>query len=60
MNIGVSESEEEYFSIEDIIVSYSNIEITHVNDNKAPVEVIAKKAIIWLLLASMIVGIFFI
>ncbi len=60
MNIGISKSEEEYFSVEDVIVSYSNIEITHVNDNKAPVEIMAKKAIIWLLLASMIVGIFFI
>lgn len=60
MNIGVSKIEEEYFSIEDVIVPYSNIEITHVNDNKAPIEVIAKKAIIWLLFACMIAGIFFI
>ena len=45
MNIDVSESED-YFSLEDIIVSYSNIEITHVNNNKAPVEVIAIKEII--------------
>ncbi len=36
MNIGVSESEEEYFSIEDIIVSYSNIEITPIFISKLP------------------------
>ena len=58
MNISVSESEEEYFSIEDI-VSYSNIEITHVNDNRAPMAVVAKKTIVWLLILSMIAGIFF-
>lgn len=58
MNISVSKSEEEYFSIEDI-VSYSNIEITHVNDNRAPMAVVAKKTIVWLLILSMIAGIFF-
>ncbi|MBQ7674430.1 MAG: hypothetical protein IJT36_07990 [Alphaproteobacteria bacterium] len=58
MNISVSESEEEYFSVEDI-VSYSNIEITHVNDNRAPMAVVAKKTIVWLLVLSMIAGIFF-
>lgn len=58
MNISVNESEEEYFSIEDI-VSYSNIEITHVNDNRAPMAVVAKKTIAWLLILSMIAGIFF-
>ena len=58
MNISVSESEEEYFSVEDI-VSYSNIEITHVNDNRAPMAVVAKKTIVWLLILSMIAGIFF-
>lgn len=59
MNIGVNESEEEYFSVEDI-VSYSNIEITHVNDNRAPMAVVAKKTIVWLLVLCMIAGMFFV
>jgi hypothetical protein len=53
MNTNVDRIEREYFSIEDV-VSYSNIEITHANDNKAPVKVIATKAIVWLLIISMV------
>ncbi|MBR1735219.1 MAG: hypothetical protein IJ730_07265 [Alphaproteobacteria bacterium] len=59
MNISVDEIEqEEYFTIEDVIVSYSNIEITHVNDNKAPMKVIAKRIAVWLIIISMLAGIF--
>lgn len=50
--------EEERFVIEDIIVPYSNIEITHANDNKPPFKFILKRTIVWLLIAAMIVGLF--
>lgn len=50
-------SEEERFSVEDI-VSYSNIEITHVNDNKMPNKVVAARFIVWLILGLMLVTLF--
>ncbi|MDR1375328.1 MAG: hypothetical protein LBJ45_00745 [Holosporaceae bacterium] len=53
MNTSVDRIEKEYFSIEDV-VSYSNIEITHANDNKAPLKVMATKVIVWLVIISMI------
>jgi hypothetical protein len=53
MNTNVDRVEREYFSIEDV-VSYSNIEITHVNDNKAPMRVVAIKAIVCFVIISMI------
>lgn len=59
MYINTREIEEERFMIEDVVVSYSNIEITHVNDNKPPFKVILKKGITWLLIISMIAGLFF-
>lgn len=46
-------------SIEDVIVPYSNIEITHANDNKAPLKVIVKKAVVWVLIVSVAVGLLF-
>ena len=59
MYISEIEIEEERFSIEDVIVPYSNIEITHVNDNKPPFKVMVKKAVVWLLIIGMVVGLFF-
>jgi hypothetical protein len=52
MNIDVSEIEKKRFSLEDI-VSYSNIEITNVNDNKPPAKVIATKVIIGIVIALL-------
>ena len=59
MYINKKEIEEERYSIEDVIVPYSNIEITHVNDNKPPFKVVVKKAVVWLLIIGMIAGLFF-
>lgn len=59
MYISEIEIEEERFSIEDVIVPYSNIEITHVNDNKPPFKVMVKKAVVWLLIIGMVAGLFF-
>lgn len=56
-NTEISEVNEERFLIEDI-VSYSNIEITHVNDNRAPLKVMTAKLIVWLLIAAMIASLF--
>ncbi len=57
-NISFEKDEEQHFSIEDI-VSYSNIEITHVNDNKTPIKVVLFKSVIWLVIISLIAGLFF-
>lgn len=46
MNSSVREIEERNFSIEDI-VTYSNIEITHANDNKMPSGKLIRKVIFW-------------
>ena len=59
MYISEREIEEERFSIEDIIVPYSNIEITHVNDNKPPFKVLLKKTVVWVLIIGMIASLFF-
>jgi hypothetical protein len=59
MNTNTNEIEKEYFSIEDV-VSYSNIEITHVNDNKAPLKIVVVKAVAWIVIASLIVALFLI
>ncbi len=59
MYINEREIEEERFSIEDVVVPYSNIKITHVNDNKPPFKETLKKAIVWLLIIGMIAGLFF-
>lgn len=48
---------QESFSVEDIIVSYSNIEITHVNDNKVPVKVTFKKVVVVLVILALIAGV---
>ena len=57
MNIGIDKSEERYFCIEDI-VSYSNIEVTHVNDNKAPMRVVAPRVVVCILIATLIAAFF--
>ena len=59
MYISEKEIEEERYSIEDVIVPYSNVKITHVNDNKPPFKVMVKKAIVLLLIIGMFVGLFF-
>ena len=59
MYISEKEVKEERYSIEDVIVSYSNLKITHVNDNKPPLKLIFKRAVLWVLLISMVVGLFF-
>lgn len=59
MYVNEREIEEERYSIEDTIVPYSNIKITHVNDNKPPFKVVIKKAVVWLLIIGMIAGLFF-
>ncbi|MDR0580548.1 MAG: hypothetical protein LBG04_00300 [Holosporaceae bacterium] len=57
MNVSVNKLEKKYFSIEDV-VSYSNIEITNVNDNKPPARVIAMKIGIAAILMIMILALF--
>lgn len=52
-------AEEDYFSIGDVM-SFDSIEITNVNDNRAPATVIIKKYIILLVIFAMILGLFFI
>ena len=56
-NTKVRDFNEERFSIEDI-VSYSNIEITHVNDNRAPMKVVTARVVVWLLIAAMVASLF--
>lgn len=46
MNSSVRVEEKRNFSLEDI-VTYSNIEITHVNDNKTPNGKLIRKIIFW-------------
>ncbi len=57
MNVDVNRDEEEPFCIEDV-VSYSNIEISHVNDNHAPLKVIVAKVGVWALILALIVALF--
>lgn len=57
-NISFEKNEEQHFSIEDIM-SYSNIEITHANDNKTPMKIVVFKSVVWLLIISLIAGLFF-
>ena len=59
MNINAGRKEEEHFAIEDVLVSYSSIEISHVNDNRAPATVIIKKVAIWVAIALAIAALFF-
>lgn len=60
MNIDTNdqENEENTFCLEDVIVLYFDIEINHVNDNKALTTVTLKKAAVWLLLICLLAGIF--
>lgn len=57
-NISFEKDEEQHFSIEDI-VSYSNIKITHANDNKTPMKIVVFKSVVWLLIISFIASLFF-
>ncbi|MDR2646285.1 MAG: hypothetical protein LBC04_03890 [Holosporaceae bacterium] len=57
MNVSTNELEKKYFSVEDI-VSYSNIEITNVNDNKPPARVIAVKIGVVVVFVIMILLLF--
>jgi len=58
MYVNRRETEEERYTVEDVIVPYSNVKITHVNDNKPPFKVVLKKAMVWLLIVGMFVGLF--
>lgn len=58
MYVNRRETEEERYTVEDVIVPYSNVKITHVNDNKPPFKVVLKKAMVWLLVVGMFVGLF--
>lgn len=55
----VREREQERFGIEDIIVPYSNIKITNANDNKPPLKVMFKKAVVWIILLGMLASLMF-
>lgn len=57
MSINVSEVQEEYFSIEDVIVQYANIKITHANDNKAPIKTTLRKMSVWLVIIVLSIAI---
>lgn len=46
MNNSVREVEKEVFLIEDI-VNYSNIQITHANDNRTPNAKLIRKVVFW-------------
>ena len=59
MNINAGRKEEEHFAIEDVLVSYSSIEISHVNDNRAPATVIIKKVALWAVIVLAIASLFF-
>lgn len=52
MSMDISDTERKRFSLEDIM-SYSNIEITNVNDNKPPAKVIAGKIIVGVAIALL-------
>lgn len=58
MYVNEKEIEEERYSIEDVVVPYSNVKITHANDNKPPLKLVFKRAVLWILLASMVTGLF--
>lgn len=59
MNIDTNRNEEETFCIEDV-VSYSNIEISHVNDNRTPIKTLIAKNAIWLIILALITALIFI
>ncbi len=58
MYMNTEEIEKERFSLGDIIVQFSNIEITHANDNKPPLKEVLKKVIIWTLILAIAVSLF--
>lgn len=59
MNIDACDlSEKSNFFTGDFAVSYSNIEITHVNDNKLPKAVLLKKIVVLFVLLCLVVGLF--
>ena len=59
MNINIGEAGKKCFSQEDIM-SYSNIEITNANDNRAPARVIAVKVIIGAIIVLLVLAVFFV
>jgi hypothetical protein len=56
MNVKVDEFKDG-FTIEDV-VSYSNIEITNVNDNKPPLRVVTVKVVVFCIIAALIAALF--
>jgi len=53
----IDQVEKEGFSLGDVML-YSNIEITHANDNKAPTRVIMVKVVIWAIIFAMLLALF--
>ncbi|MDR1235898.1 MAG: hypothetical protein LBJ96_02730 [Holosporaceae bacterium] len=59
MNVNTSKTDGNFFSIGDV-VSYSNIEITNVNDNKPPMKIVAVKAVVFCIIAALVAALLFI
>jgi hypothetical protein len=59
MNVKVDELSGKCFTIEDVM-SYSNIEITNVNDNKPPMRVVTTKIVIFCIIAALVASLFII
>jgi hypothetical protein len=57
MNRNVDKVHEEPFCLENMM-SYSNIEITHVNDNRAPLKTLVARAAVGLAIVAMLVWLF--
>ena len=60
MNTNIEREETVFFCIGDVIVPYSSIKITHVNDNKSPIKISYNKLVVWLIIVAMIVALFII
>ncbi|MDR1361634.1 MAG: hypothetical protein LBJ16_00265 [Holosporaceae bacterium] len=57
MNRKTSELHEEPFCLENVM-SYSNIEITHVNDNRAPLRTLLLRAAVGAAIVGMLIWLF--
>jgi hypothetical protein len=57
MNRKIGNVQEEHFCLENIM-SYSNIEITHANDNRAPLKTLVARAAVSLAIIAMIAWLF--
>ncbi|MDR0555979.1 MAG: hypothetical protein LBG20_03165 [Holosporaceae bacterium] len=52
MNVSVDKEQGRFFSLEDV-VSYVNIEITNVNDNRPPLRIVMKRIAIGLIILAL-------